>query len=134
MPHTLILERGDYAVLQLAPDTPIPSWLPGTAFWTVTRADDELSIVCTTDAVPDGTPREDGWRLLRLEGPFSFDLTGILASVLTPLAAARVGILAVSTFNTDYVLVRRASLSSTIAALCAAGHTVREEQVPPLKP
>lgn len=125
MPHTLIVEHGEYAVLMLAPDVPLPTWLPLSGFCAVTRADDELSIVCATDAVPYGTAREGGWRLLRLEGPFSFDQTGILSSVLTPLAAGDVGIMAISTFKTDYVLVKDSRLHPAVEALRAAGHVVR---------
>jgi hypothetical protein len=126
MPHTLILEHGDYAILKFAPDAPLPEWLPTAPFWTVTRADDELSIVCATDCVPYGTPREDGWRLLRLEGPFSFDQTGILSSVLVPLAAADVGIMAISTFKTDYVLVKNSRLHAAVDAVRAAGHVIHD--------
>lgn len=126
MPHTLILEDGDYAVLKLAPDTPLPAWLPQDAFCTVTRAHDELSIVCATGVVPYGTSREAGWRLLRFEGLFSFDQAGILSSVLAPLAAADVGIMAISTFKTDYVLVRGSRLSAAVDALRAVGHVIRD--------
>ena len=126
MPHTLTLEYGDFAVLKLAPDAPIPTWLPTTHFWTVTRAADELSIICPTEAVPYGTRFDGDWRLLRMEGPFAFDLSGVLASVLTPLAAANVGIMAISSFNTDYVLVKHSRLLTALDALRAAGHTVLE--------
>ena len=126
MTQTLTLERGEYAVCQLEADEPLPPWLPTAPFWTVTRADDELSIVCSADVVPADRAHESGWRLLRLAGPFPFDLTGILASVLTPLAAADVGIFAISTFNTDYLLVRHVRLAAAIAALRAAGHVVHE--------
>ncbi|MDQ8154064.1 MAG: ACT domain-containing protein [Gemmatimonadota bacterium] len=130
MPQTLILEPGDYAVLKLPPADPLPAWLPDAPFWTVTRAHDELSIVCATDAVPYGITREDGWRLLRLEGPFAFDQSGILSSVLAPLATAGVGIMAISTFKTDYVLVKDSRLYPAVDALRAAGHTVRDERSP----
>jgi len=126
MPQILIVEPGDFAVCQLEADEPVPPWLPSAPFWTVTRAGDELSIICSAEAVPFDCSHESGWRLLRMLGPFPFDLTGILASVLTPLAAADVGILAISTFNTDYLLVKHHRLAAAIAALRAAGHAVRE--------
>lgn len=125
MSLTLIVEPGEYAVCQLEADEPLPAWLPTAPFWTVTRAGDELSIICSADAVPFESSHESGWRLLRLLGPFPFDLTGILASVLTPLAAADVGIVAMSTFNTDYILVKHTRLATAIDALRAAGHVVR---------
>lgn len=126
MPQTLIVERGEYAICQLEADEPLPPWLPTAPFWTVTRAGDELSVICSAEAVPHYSSHESGWRLLRLAGPFPFDLTGILASVLSPLAAADVGILAVSTFNTDYVLVKHTRLAAAITALRQAGHVVHE--------
>ncbi len=134
MTLSLIVEPGEYAVVQLDPGDALPAWLPTASFWTVTRADDELSVFCRADDVPFDASHEAGWRLLRMVGPFPFDLTGILASVLTPLAAANVGILAVSTFNTDYVLVKHASLAAAIDALRTAGHTVHEAQGPLVEP
>lgn len=124
MSQTLIVEPGEYAVCQLDADEPLPAWLPTAPFWTVTRAGDELSVICSAEAVPAYSSHESGWRLLRMVGPFPFDLTGILESVLTPLAAADVGILAISTFNTDYVLVKLTRLAVAVAALRAAGHVV----------
>ncbi|MCX5762186.1 MAG: ACT domain-containing protein [Gemmatimonadetes bacterium] len=126
MPQTLLIEPGDYAVCQLSPDDALPAWLPKGPFWTVTRAGDELSIICPADVVPEDCSHEGGWRLLRMVGPFPFTLTGILESVLTPLAAADVGILAISTFNTDYVLVKHTRLAVATDALRAAGHVVRD--------
>lgn len=124
MAQTLIVEPSEYAVCQLDADAPLPPWLPLAPFWSVTRAADELSIICSAEAVPFESSHEGGWRLLRLTGPFPFDLTGILESVLTPLAAADVGILAVGTFNTDYILVKHTRLAVAVAALRAAGHLV----------
>lgn len=126
MPQSIHVEPGEYAVCQLEAGDPIPEWLPSAPFWTVTRAADELSIVCTAAVVPFDTSHESGWRLLRLVGPFPFDLTGILASVLDPLAKAGVGILAISTFDTDYILVKHTGLAAGVAALRAAGHVVHD--------
>lgn len=126
MPHTLILEPGDYAVLKRDPTEAMPTWLPLASFWTVTRAADELSIVCRADVIPYDTPHDGGWSLLRLVGPFAFDQTGILLSVLAPLAGADIGIMAISTFNTDYVLVKQSRLIPAVDALRAAGHTVQD--------
>jgi len=126
MSQTLIVERGEYAVCQLEADEPLPPWLPTAPFWTVTRAGDELSVICSAGAVPHDSSHESGWRLLRMAGPFPFSLTGILESVLAPLAAADVVILAVSTFNTDYILVKHTRLAAASTALRQAGHVVRE--------
>jgi len=125
---TLAVRDGALAVVRLAPDAPVPSWLPATGFTSVTRTADELSVVCPADAVPhgDGVPAEAGWVRLELAGPFEFTLTGILAAVLVPLADAGVGIFALSTYDTDHVLVKGAQLGDAVTALRAAGHVVTE--------
>jgi len=113
---------GVFAVLRLAPDADVPAGILVPPFHSVTRTPDELSIVCPEEAVPAGVKAERGWALLALEGPFPFELVGILASVLVPLAAARVGVFALSTYDTDYVLVKRTHLEAALSALEAAGH------------
>lgn len=88
----------------------------------VARTSDELSVVCETAIVPTETlAREDGWRALKVRGPLDFALTGIMAKISSALADARVAIFAVSTFDTDYVLVQEDKLDTAIAALRAAG-------------
>jgi hypothetical protein len=124
--QTLLIEPGEYAVCHLDADEPLPHWLPSAPFWTATRAADELSIICPAAAVPPDTSHESGWRLLRMVGPFPFDVTGVLESVLEPLASAGIAILANSTFNTDYLLVKATSLPPAVVALRAAGHVVHE--------
>jgi hypothetical protein len=129
---TLTLLPGLYTVCRLAPDAPIPAWAqtdtPAGSLLSITRTADELSIVCLQAAVPadatDATADRD-WRCIRVEGPF--DLTadvGVLATLATPLAAAGIGIFAVSTYDTDHLLVHAAHLDRAAAALTAAGHTI----------
>jgi len=72
--------------------------------------------------VPDDALAERGFAALRLEGPFPFSMTGVLASFLQPLAGAQIPIFAISTFDTDYILVRREDLKRAVAVLGAAGH------------
>jgi uncharacterized protein len=91
-------------------------------FFCVARTADELSIVCEEDRVPDGVTSEKDWVALRLEGPFPFSMTGVLASFIQPLADAAIPIFAISTFDTDYVLIKRETLSAAILALGNAGH------------
>ncbi len=86
------------------------------------RTGDELSIVCSEDRVRDDTLAERGWVALKLEGPFPFSLTGVLASFLQPLAEAQIPIFAISTFDTDYVLIKRENVSKAIVVLDTAGH------------
>ena len=125
MPLTFHLHPGEFAVCRLPPAEPVPAWAGSTVFSSVTRTADELSIICPASQVPAAVKQEAGWRLLKLAGPFAFTETGILAAVLAPLAAANIGILAVATSDTDYVLVKAAQLDDAIRALGSAGHIVR---------
>ena len=113
---------GTFAVLRLAPDADVPVELLVPPFHSVTRTPVELSVVCPETAFPEGSRAETGWALLALAGPFPFELVGVLASVLGPLARAGVSIFAMSTFDTDYVLVKSEKLADAVAALAAAGH------------
>lgn len=125
MPLVLQLLPGEFAVARLAADAAVPTWAESPVFSAVTRTADELSILCPAAQVPPGVTHERGWALLKLQGPFAFTLTGILASVLTPLAAAQIGILATSTFDTDYLFVKQEHLAAAVRALDSAGHVVR---------
>jgi hypothetical protein len=124
LPHHLkyrvLLER--LAVCRLASDARIPAWALEGGFFCVMRTHDELSIVCSEDRVPEGAQAERGWTALKLEGPFPFSMTGVLASFLQPLAEARIPIFAISTFDSDYVLIKRENLEQAVATLGAAGH------------
>lgn len=113
---------GSWAVVRLPPDAEVPAEALAQPFHSVTRTPSELSIVCPESAAPPGTQAETGWALLGLVGPFPFSTVGVLSSVLAPLAAAGVSIFALSTFDTDYVLVKREKLDAATAALVAAGH------------
>ncbi|MDI1251473.1 MAG: ACT domain-containing protein [Lacunisphaera sp.] len=124
---TLVLQLlpGEFAVCRLAPAAPVPAWAGSPVFSSVTRTGDELSIVCPAAQVPVDVKHEAGWRVLKIQGPFAFTETGILASVLAPLAAAKIGILATATFDTDYVMVKAERLEDALHTLAAAGHMVR---------
>jgi hypothetical protein len=115
---------GELAVCRMAPDAAAPAASAGAALWSVTRTVDELSIVCPVAAAPPGAEVEPGWRALQVAGPLDFALTGVLAAIAGPLAAAEVSIFAVSTYDTDYVLVRDAALPAAFEALRRAGHDV----------
>jgi hypothetical protein len=122
VPVTLFLLPETFAVCRLAPDAPAPEWASGGDFASVTRTRDELSIVCPAGRVPAGVRSEPGWRCLKVEGPFEFSVTGLLASLTAPLAEARVPTLAVCTFDTDYLLVKEHDLGRALEALRAAGY------------
>lgn len=91
----------------------------------VGKTDEEFSLVCPTSQVPEETvEREDGWRAFRIEGQLDFSLVGILAPIATCLAEAKIGIFAVSTYNTDYVLVKEADFERAMNMLMAAEYDV----------
>lgn len=102
----------------------MPDWALGAGFFSATRTSDELSVVCDEGRVPADVRVERAWVGLKLEGPFPFAMTGVLASFLQPLAEAGISIFAVSTFDTDYVLVKREKLERAIAVLSTAGHAM----------
>lgn len=130
--HLTILPDG-YAICHLPPDDPLPPWLSQGSFFSVTRTREELSIICPETNLPAGSQYQSGWRLLKFEGPFEFTLTGVLVSVTLPLAEAGISLLAISTYDTDYVLVQAGQLDAAIQVLTAAGHTIQtsgEQNVP----
>lgn len=120
------VQPGEYVVARLAADAAVPAELlaPGPAFVSVTRTADELSVVCAPEAVPSGATAEPGWRLLSVRGPLSLALTGIVAALANELAAAGVGLVTLSTYDTDHVLVKESDLGHAVDALRAAGHEV----------
>jgi len=127
MPLLLQLLPGEFAVCRLPPTEPVPAWAGSAVFSSVTRTSDELSIICPATSVPTNVKAERDWRVFKFQGPFAFTETGILASVLAPLATAKIGILAIATFDTDYVLVKTERLEDALRTLAAAGHKVRRD-------
>lgn len=120
----LSLLPGRFAISRLASNAPLPSWATQGAFYSVTRTYDELSIVAEESSVPTGTQSESCWRILKVQGPFVLSEVGVLASLVAPLAAARVSTFVVSTFDTDYLLVTQEQLASAMAELGRAGHSI----------
>jgi hypothetical protein len=124
-PRILTLEpvAGRFAACRLDPDAPIPKWAKGPLI-SITRTPDELSVVCREEFVPDAIRCERGWRCLRVAGTMDFSLVGVLASLLKPLAEAGIAVVVVSTFDTDYLLVKDADFDRAVAALTQAGHVL----------
>ena len=123
---TIVVYPETYAICRLAADSLVPAWAAEARFLSVTRTPSELSIVCEERAVPQGIHAERGQRLMQVEGTLAFALTGVLASLAAPLATAEIGIFAVSTYDTDYLLVAKDSLQEATEVLEAAGHVVRQ--------
>lgn len=119
--------EGDYAVVRLAPAAEVPRGVWDGRFCSVSKTCDELSVVCESDLIVDcSLQKEDGWRCLKVVGPLDFALTGILAAIAAPLAAAKISIFAVSTFDTDYVMVKRECLGRAKTVLTDAGFAIAD--------
>ena len=123
-PEDLELELldGTFAVCRLPVDAPVLP--PAGRFRSVTRTPDEVSVVCEEEHAPEGAVTEPGWRCMRLVGPLELSLTGIAAALTVPVAAAGVAVFLISTYETDYLLVKATALDTAIAALEGAGHSV----------
>lgn len=120
----LIILSDRLAVCRLSPDAPFPEWPQPGDLLCLTRTRDELSVVCAERFVPPEVRAERGLRALMVQGPLEFSLTGVLASIAAPLARAGVSIFALSTYDTDYILVREEALERAVNALTQAGFLV----------
>lgn len=126
-PLILLSER--FAVCRLSPDAADPDWARFSELLCVTRTRSELSIICAERLVPPEVRAQRGFRALMVQGQLDFSLTGILASIAVPLARAGVSIFALSTFDTDYVLVGDDSLGRAVEALTQVGFLVLKESI-----
>jgi uncharacterized protein len=113
-----------YSICRLPPDSGWPQLGQDAGLLSVTRTADELSVVCRSELAPAGATCQPGWRVVGVEGPLAFELIGIVAQLTAVLANALVSVFVISTFDTDYILVRAADLERAIGALRAAGHSV----------
>lgn len=120
----LILLPDRLAVCRLAPDAALPGWIAGPGFVSITRTDDELSIVVAADRVPGDVTAVGEWRALKVSGPLDFALTGIMAALAGPLADAGISLFGIATYDTDYLLVKADTLDAAITALIQVGHRV----------
>lgn len=116
-------------ICRLEPSEPFPDWVMTGDLLSLTRTSDELSVICPQAIVPDGILADKEWRALKVQGPLDFSLVGVLAELSGLLAAAKVSIFVISTFDTDYILVKEEKLAAAISALQKAGHQVMEETV-----
>ena len=113
---------GPYAIVRLASNAPVPNWAPKGNFTSVTRTLDELSVVCATENLPADVLSPHRWICLKLEGPFPFSQTGVLLSFIEPLSSKGIPIFALSTYDTDYVLIQEEFVDASLNALHEAGH------------
>lgn len=121
---TLSVLQDTFTICRLDKDAPLPDWALRGSFCSITRTAEELSIVCPQIHVPEGTRCDEGWRCLRVEGSLSLSSTGILSSLATPLAQAGISIFAMSTYDTDYLMVKEKDLERAIVVLSQEGHQV----------
>jgi hypothetical protein len=113
-----------FAVCRLNADAAVPTWASAGKFFSMTRTAEELSVVCPQSLVPDGVRCERDWRCIRVAGTMDFSMIGVVAALVTPLAEASVSVFVLSTFDTDYMLVKESDLERALAALRAAGHVI----------
>jgi len=121
---------GPYAIVRLAPDAPVPAWATQGNFTSITRTADELSIVWPADNLPREVDSPHHWICLKLEGPFPFSQTGVLLSFIEPLSNNGVPIFAISTYDTDYVLIQEEFSEVAISKLQQAGHELCRVPIP----
>ena len=121
---TFTLLPATLAVCRLESGAPVPAWALTGPFVSITRTADEMSVICPEPAVPAGVVCAAGWRCLKLEGPFDFSVTGLVASFSALLAGAGISLMVVCTYDTDYLLVRGEDLDRAIAALQRGGFRI----------
>ena len=124
-PLAFTLLPATLAVCRLESGAPVPDWALTGPFVSIRHTADELSIICPKSAVPAGVVAPPGWRCLKLEGPFDFSVTGLVASFSALLAGAGISLMVVCTYDTDYLLVRSHDLDRAIATLEAGGYRIR---------
>ena len=120
----LSLLQGLYAICRLAADSPLPPWAQVGGFNALVRASEELSVVCALEVVPPDVTHEGDWRILKVAGPLEFSMIGVLAGLASALAEAGVSIFVVSTYDTDYLLVKAQKLELALEALRRAGYVI----------
>ena len=115
------------AVCRFEPTTPLPDWIGEVGFYSLTRTEAELTLVCPEARLAPGTTSETGWRCFKVQGLLDFSEIGIIFSLTQPLAKNGVSVFVISTFDTDYFMVKEKDLAKAIDALTAEGHQVLEE-------
>lgn len=126
MNFTLELLPDTLAICRLDADAPVPEWANGDLV-SITRTHEELSVVCRQEHVPDDVQSERGWRCLRIVGKLDFSLVGVIAAITKVLAHESISVFVMSTYDTDYFMVRAVNVEQTIEALKKAGHSVQNQ-------
>lgn len=124
---TLKLLKEKYGVVRLEKDDSIPTWAFAGEFYSITKTEDELSVVCLEKNIPldiKNRKCEDGWRILKIEGPLDFSLVGILAKISTLMAENSISIFAISTYDTDYILIKEENIKKAVDILIARQYKI----------
>jgi len=116
-----------FAICRLDREAPVPDWAAGDSLSSITRTAEELSIVCPQTRVPEEIKRNDGWRCLKIEGILDFSLTGVIANLTRPLGNEGISVLVISTYNTEYLLLKEQHLEKAITVLAHSGHGFQRE-------
>ena len=120
----VLLIPGDFSICRLESVSQVDFSDP---YCFVSKTDEEISLVCGTDYVPPNTiRREDGWKAFRIQGVLDFSLIGVLSQISTLLADNKIGIFAISTYNTDYILTKKSQFDQALRALADNGYTITE--------
>ncbi len=119
------LLQGIYAVCQISNREKVPSWVEEKGFFSVTKTEDEISVVMLQDKISKEIKAEKDWRILKVEGILDFSLIGILAKISSVLAENQISIFVISTFNTDYILVKEEKIEKAMAVLNLEGYEIK---------
>lgn len=113
---------GEFGIAQLPQNAAIPPWVDGPGFWAISRADDEMTVICAEDRIPQAVTAEKGWHCFRSLGPFAFDETGVVAGLVGPLSVAGIGVFVVCTFDGEHILCPARDFDRAKAILTREGH------------
>ena len=123
--HTLTILPEILSICRLDKDAAIPAWALASRFFSLTKTAEELSVVAPQAQVPEGVKRDAGWRCLKVEGPLDLSATGVLASLTGPLAEEGISVFAVSTYDTDYLMVKQKNLKKAVLVLSRNGYQIQ---------
>jgi len=128
MTLTLQVLDGDYTIHRFSPDTALPAEVWESNFLSITKTEEELSVVCDASVLLQSPVREEGWSCIKVLGPLDFSLTGILAKLSGVLAEAEISIFALSTYDTDYLLIKSSRLREALGVLAKAGYLIEQAE------
>lgn len=126
---TLSILPEEFAICRLDAGSPVPGWAFTGSLSSITRTADELSVVCVQEQAPEQIQCDRDWRCLKVHGPLDFSLTGVMAALVTPLAEAGISVFVLSTFDTDYLMVKARNLESAIRTLTDARHKILSDDL-----